>query len=69
MSTSLLDHAFSIRGYEYVRTDYRGGKVVFTIYQDPMTSGVKRATRERPNHEAKPRGNFDRSPSAAGPPP
>jgi transposase len=37
MSTSLLYHAFSIRGYEYVRTDYRGGQVVFTIHQDPKT--------------------------------
>ena len=26
MSTSLLYHAFGIRGYEYVRTDYQGGQ-------------------------------------------
>ena len=25
MSTSLLYHAFGIRGYEYTRTDYQGG--------------------------------------------
>jgi transposase len=37
MSTSLLYHAFAIRGYEYVRTDYRGGEVVFTIRQEPKT--------------------------------
>ena len=37
MSTSLLDHAFGIRGYEYVRTDYRGGQVIFTIHQGPET--------------------------------
>src|SRR5258707_4717634 len=37
MSTSLLYHAFSIRGYEYVRTEYPGGEVVFTIRQEPKT--------------------------------
>ena len=35
MSTSSLYHAFGIRGYDYVRTDYRGGRVIFTIAQDP----------------------------------
>jgi transposase len=35
MSTSLLYHAFGIRGYEYVRTDYHGGGTIFTIRQDP----------------------------------
>jgi transposase len=35
MSTSLLYHAFGIRGYDYVRTDYRDGEVIFTIAQDP----------------------------------
>jgi transposase len=34
MSTSLLDHAFGIRGYDYVRTDYQDGQVIFTIEQD-----------------------------------
>src|SRR5690242_16146138 len=37
MSTSLLYHAFGIRGYEYVRTDYHGGATIFTIRQDPET--------------------------------
>jgi transposase len=37
MSTSLLYHAFSIRGYEYVRTEYQGGEVIFTIRQEPKT--------------------------------
>src|SRR6516165_10609123 len=36
MSTSLLYHAFGIRGYEHVRTDYRGGATIFTIRQDPQ---------------------------------
>jgi transposase len=35
MSTSLLYHAFGIRGYDYVRTDYQQGQVLFTIEQDP----------------------------------
>ena len=37
MSTSLLYHAFGIRGYEYIRTDYQGGQVIFTIHQEPET--------------------------------
>jgi transposase len=35
MSTSLLYHAFGIRGYQYTRTDYQGGHVIFTIHQAP----------------------------------
>lgn len=35
MSTSLLYHAFGVRGYEYARTDYRGGAVIFTVRQEP----------------------------------
>src|SRR6516162_11182458 len=37
MSTSLLYHAFGIRGYKYSRTEYDNGKVIFTIYQEPET--------------------------------
>jgi transposase len=37
MSTSLLYHAFGIRGYEYVRTEYQGGQVIFTIRQEAQT--------------------------------
>ena len=33
MSTSLLYHAFGIRGYDYVNTRYEEGRVVFTIRQ------------------------------------
>ena len=33
MSTSLLYHAFGIRGYRHVRTDYLEGSVLFTIEQ------------------------------------
>lgn len=37
MSTSLLYHAFCIRGYEYVRTEYEGGEVIFSIRQERKT--------------------------------
>ena len=37
MSTSLLYHAFGIRGYTYRRTDYQLGHVIFTIHQEPQT--------------------------------
>ena len=36
MSTSLLYHAFGIRGYQYTRTDYHDGQVTFTIEQEPQ---------------------------------
>jgi transposase len=34
MSTSLLYHAFGVRGYQYVRTEYQGGQTTFTIRQE-----------------------------------
>src|SRR3954471_10063960 len=37
MSPSLLYHAFGIRGYEYTRTRYEGGAVIFSIRQEPET--------------------------------
>jgi len=37
MSTSLLYHAFGIRGYQYTRTNYQGGQVIFTIHQESET--------------------------------
>jgi len=37
MSTSLLYHAFGLRGYDYVKADYSEGRVVFTIQQGPHT--------------------------------
>jgi hypothetical protein len=33
MSTSLLYHAFTVRGYRYVKTEYIKGEVIFTIKQ------------------------------------
>lgn len=33
MSTSLLYHAFGVRGYHYVKTDYSQGEMTFTIEQ------------------------------------
>jgi transposase len=37
MSTSLLYHAFGIRGYHSTRTDYQDGETIFTIHQKPET--------------------------------
>ena len=37
MSTSLLYHAFGIRGYDYVNTAYEEGRVTFTIRQRRRT--------------------------------
>jgi transposase len=37
MSTSLLYHAFGIRGYRYVRTDYFDGEVLFEVAQGRHT--------------------------------
>ena len=34
MSTSLLYHAFGIRNYNYCKTEYKKGKVIFTIEHD-----------------------------------
>jgi hypothetical protein len=34
MSTSLLYHGFGIRGYQYVKTEYEGGKLIFTVRQE-----------------------------------
>jgi transposase len=37
MSTSLLYHAFGLRGYDHVKTEYTEGAVVFTVQQRPHT--------------------------------
>jgi hypothetical protein len=37
MSTSLLYHAFGIRGYECTRIRYEGGQVIFSLRQEPET--------------------------------
>ena len=37
MSTSLLYHGWGIRGYQYVRTCYVGGRVIFTVKPDPFS--------------------------------
>jgi transposase len=56
MSTSLLYHAFGIRGYRYVRTDYCGGEVIFTISQDPETCRCSACGAR----EVRPRGQVER---------
>ena len=35
MSTSLLYRGFGIRGYRHVKTEYEGGKAIFTVAQEP----------------------------------
>ncbi len=37
MSTSLLYHAFKIRGYHYVNTRYADGEIIFKIRHDPWS--------------------------------
>ncbi len=37
MSTSLLYHAFGVRGYRYVKTKYVGGEIIFVIEQPRET--------------------------------
>jgi transposase len=37
MSTRLLDHAFGIQGYRYVRTAFVKGQTIFTLGQEPDT--------------------------------
>ena len=43
MSTSLLYHAFCIRGYKYTRTDYQGGQVIFTRVRSQKAVTHRRA--------------------------
>jgi hypothetical protein len=37
VTVQILYYAFGIRGYDYVKTDYRVGGVVFTIHRRPHT--------------------------------
>ena len=39
MSTSLLDHAFGIRGYQHARTEYEHREVIFTIRRQVHSRG------------------------------
>jgi transposase len=56
MSTSLLYHAFGIRGYQYTRTDYLDGQVIFTIEQEPQTCRCPACG----SRDVKPRGHVER---------
>jgi transposase len=56
MSTSLLYHAFGIRGYQYTRTDYQDGQVIFTIHQEPHNCRCPACG----SREVKPRGHVER---------
>ena len=51
MSTSLLYHAFGLRGYDYISTQYHGGALTFTVRQKPKAlicpaCGSKRVIRK-----------------------
>ena len=35
MSTSLLYHGWGLKGYRYVRSHYRGGRIIFTVKPSP----------------------------------
>ncbi len=37
MSTSLLYHGFGIQGYHYVRTNFKSGRIIFTIKPAPFS--------------------------------
>jgi transposase len=56
MSTSLLYHAFGIRGYTYARTDYQGGQTIFIIHQDCETCRCSACGA----HQVLPRGRVER---------
>ena len=56
MSTSLLYHAFGLRGYDYVKTEYSAGAVVFTVRQRPHTCRCPQCdSREIIHHGHEPR--------------
>ena len=56
MSTSLLYHGFGIRGYQYVRTQYEGGAMIFSIEQKAQDL----ACSECGSHEVIRRGQIQR---------
>jgi transposase len=56
MSTSLLYHAFGIRGYQYTRTDYQDGQTIFTIHQEPRTCRCSACG----SRDVRPRGTVER---------
>jgi transposase len=56
MSTSPLYHAFGIRGYAYVRTDYPDGQVIFTIRQETKACRCSACGAR----EVRPRGHVER---------
>jgi transposase len=57
MSTSLLYHAFGLRGYDYVKTDYQDGGVIFTLCQRRHTYRCPRCN----SREVHPRGHQERT--------
>lgn len=41
MSTSFLYHGFGLVGYDYVRTRYAGGAVMFSIKHDDLVKSIQ----------------------------
>jgi transposase len=56
-STSLLYHAFGIRGYRYRRTGYQDGRTIFAIDQGPRTCRCSACG----STAVRPRGTVERS--------
>jgi transposase len=56
MSTSLLYHAFGIRGYRYRRTDFQDGQTLFTLHQEPRTCRCAACG----SSDVRPRGTLER---------
>ena len=67
MSTSLLYHAFGIRGYSYTRTAFVGGTIHFAIDRGKNRCVARLAARRQYTHVVEPRERFEPSPSDANP--
>ena len=67
MSTSLLYHAFGIRGYSHIRTAFVGGTSHFAIDQGRNRCVARLAARRQYTHVVEPRERSELSPSGAKP--
>lgn len=56
MSTSILYHGFGVRGYRYLKTEYRKGELVFHIEKDPS----KQCCAECGSRDVKKKGRISR---------
>ena len=67
MSTSLLYHAFGIRGYVYRRTAFVGGTIHFSIDQGKNALCCSACGSSAVHHAVEPRERSETSPSGANP--